>query len=65
MSTDNATIVFSPSARAQQERHGSRESYAKMEEGRGFASAITPDLAAFIAERDSMYLGTVNGGYRQ
>lgn len=60
MPTENASIVFSPSARAQQERHGSRVGYAKMEQTRGFADSITPDLAAFIAERDSMYLGTVS-----
>ncbi|QNN23412.1 pyridoxamine 5'-phosphate oxidase [Planctomycetales bacterium ZRK34] len=60
MPNDNAQIVFSPSARAQQVRHGSRDSYAKMEQTRGFQADITPELAGFIAERDSLYLGTVS-----
>jgi predicted pyridoxine 5'-phosphate oxidase superfamily flavin-nucleotide-binding protein len=31
-----------------------------MEQGRGWQQTVTPDLAAFIAERDSFYLGTAN-----
>ena len=53
-------IAFSPTVKNHQQRLGSRESYAKMEQARGFASAITDDLADFIAQRDSLYLGTVN-----
>lgn len=60
MVTHNAEIVFPASARARQEQKGSRESYAKMEQTRGFEDRITPDFAAFIAERDSLYLGTVS-----
>lgn len=53
-------IAFTPAVKAVQERFGSRASYARMEQAGGWAQAITPELAAFIAERDSLYLGTAN-----
>lgn len=52
--------VFTPAVRAEQERLGSRASYARFEENRGFAEEITPELAAFVAERDSFYLGSAS-----
>ena len=54
-------IVFTPAVKAEQERLGSRQAYAKMEQGPGgWEDKITPDLAGFIAERDSFYLASVN-----
>ena len=53
-------IAFTPSVKALQARHGSRDANARMERGRGWQQTVTPDLAAFIAERDSFYLGTAN-----
>ncbi len=53
-------IAFTPSVKAQQERLGSRKSYAVMEQRGGWSDVITADLAAFIAERDSFYLGTAS-----
>lgn len=53
-------IAFTDSVKAAQEAYGSRESYAKMEEGRGWAKAITPDLAEFIGELDMFYLSTAS-----
>ncbi len=53
-------IAFTPAVKAVQERKGSRKGYAKMEAKGGWQSAITDDLAAFIAERDSFYLGTAS-----
>jgi hypothetical protein len=53
-------IAFTPAVKAVQERFGSRAAYARMEQAGGWAHAITPELAAFIAERDSFYLGTAN-----
>ena len=55
-----STIVFTPAVQAVQVRYGSREAYARMEQERGWAQTITPELQAFIAERDSFYLGTAN-----
>ncbi len=53
-------IAFTPSVKVVQERKGSRKGYARMEQKGGWQSAITDDLAAFIAERDSFYLGTAS-----
>jgi predicted pyridoxine 5'-phosphate oxidase superfamily flavin-nucleotide-binding protein len=53
-------IAFSPTVKSIQERLGSRQGYASMERGRGWSDRITPDLAGFIAERDTFFLGTVN-----
>jgi predicted pyridoxine 5'-phosphate oxidase superfamily flavin-nucleotide-binding protein len=57
-------LAFTPSVKAAQERLGSRESYARMEEHGGWESTITPELAEFLAERDSFYLGTASAGGR-
>lgn len=51
-------IAFTPSVKAVQERLGSRNGYAKMEQKGGWSDEVTLDLAAFIAERDSFYLAT-------
>ena len=51
-------VAFTPSVKATQAAHGSRDSYAKVESGRGFATAVTPELAAFVATLDMFYLAT-------
>jgi predicted pyridoxine 5'-phosphate oxidase superfamily flavin-nucleotide-binding protein len=53
-------VAFTPTVKAEQARRGSRAQYARMETTRGWQSAVTDDLAAFIAERDSFYLATAN-----
>ena len=53
-------IAFTPAVKAQQERKGSRASYARMETGRGWSDRVTPELEAFIAARDSFYFGTAS-----
>lgn len=53
-------VAFTPAVKAEQERHGSRAGYAKMEQKGGWHDRVTPDLAAFIAERDSFYLATAS-----
>ncbi len=53
-------VAFTPSVKAQQQRLGSRNGYASMETKGGWSDVITDDLAAFIAERDSLYLGTAS-----
>ena len=57
-------IGFTDAVKAVQSRLGSRQGYARMEEGRGWEHAITPELRAFIAERDSMYLATASADGR-
>lgn len=63
MARNFAEIAFTDAVKAQQEKHGSRRSYARMEAVQqgtdiGFAEA------EFIAERDGFYLATVGAnGY--
>jgi predicted pyridoxine 5'-phosphate oxidase superfamily flavin-nucleotide-binding protein len=53
-------IAFTPSVKAEQERRGSRKNYAQMEAKGGWATTVSPDLAAFIAEVRSFYLATAS-----
>ena len=56
-------IAFTATVKAAQEKRGSRTSYAKMEQhgNQGpWNDVVTPELAAFINERDSLYLGTAS-----
>jgi uncharacterized protein len=58
MARNFAEIAFTESVKAQQEKYGSRRSYARMEVmARG--NEITESEAEFIAERDGFYLSTV------
>jgi len=56
----NTDVAFTPSVREVQERRGSRRAYANLDQRGGFQSAITAELAAFIAQRDSFFLATAN-----
>jgi uncharacterized protein len=56
----SSDIAFTPSVKAVQERKGSRDAYRRVEERGGWRTKITPDLAAFVAERDSAYLATAS-----
>ena len=60
MSLPVSDIAFTPSVKAAQQFRGSRESYERMEQRSGWQNRVTPDLAAFVAERDSFYLGTAS-----
>src|SRR5262245_63916506 len=54
-------VTFSDAVKAEQARRGSRAAYARIEAATGgFASAITAELAAFLAERDSIYVATAS-----
>ena len=57
-------IAFTPSVKAIQDRMGSREQYARMEEGDGWSDTITPELVDFLSEVDSIYLATANADGR-
>jgi hypothetical protein len=63
MARNFAEIAFTESVKAQQEKYGSRKSYARMEQlDRG--TELSFNEADFIAERDSFYLATVGeNGY--
>lgn len=53
-------VAFTPTVKAIQARKGSRHAYARMEAGTGWGTTIPPDLAAFIGEQTSVFLGTAN-----
>lgn len=51
-------IAFSPAVKAAQETRGSRAGYEKAMARHDWDDRVTPVLEAFLAERDSFYLGT-------
>jgi predicted pyridoxine 5'-phosphate oxidase superfamily flavin-nucleotide-binding protein len=53
-------IAFTPSVKAAQEARGSRAGYEKAMARHDWDDRVTPALEAFIAERDSFYLGTAS-----
>lgn len=53
-------VAFTPSVKAIQSRKGSRAAYARTESDGGWATRITPDLAAFIAGQTSVFLATAS-----
>jgi predicted pyridoxine 5'-phosphate oxidase superfamily flavin-nucleotide-binding protein len=53
-------IAFTETVKAIQTRKGSRQAYARMEQGDGWKTSVTKDLAAFIFEQTSVFLGTAN-----
>ena len=53
-------VAFTPAVKAIQTEKGSRASYAKVEQGRGWQTAVTLELTAFLAGLDMFYLGTAN-----
>jgi predicted pyridoxine 5'-phosphate oxidase superfamily flavin-nucleotide-binding protein len=59
VSMNNADLVFTPAVQQAQAERGSAKAYAaRVEEG--FPDRVTPELAAFIAEQDTAFLGTAN-----
>jgi predicted pyridoxine 5'-phosphate oxidase superfamily flavin-nucleotide-binding protein len=53
-------IAFTAAVKAIQARRGSRAAYARVEAGDGWARQVTPELAAFLAEQESVILATAN-----
>ena len=56
-------IAYTATVKAAQEKRGSRASYANMEQQGNpgpWQKAVTPQLAEFIGEQDSLYLGTAS-----
>src|SRR3954451_20627190 len=53
-------VAFTPSVKAVQARKGSREAYARVEQGAGWRTGVDDDLAAFLGNVDSFYLATAS-----
>ena len=56
----SSDIAFTPAVKAIQARRGSRPAYARMEAKGGWETRVTPALAAFLAEQESVILATTN-----
>jgi predicted pyridoxine 5'-phosphate oxidase superfamily flavin-nucleotide-binding protein len=64
MTATTTDVAFSASVKSVQTRRGSRAAYARLEQRGGWESTVTPELAAFLAERDSFYLATASADGR-
>jgi predicted pyridoxine 5'-phosphate oxidase superfamily flavin-nucleotide-binding protein len=60
MTETSMDVAFTRSVKAVQERKGSRAAYVRLEQRGGWETRVTPELAAFLAERDSFYLATAS-----
>ena len=58
--TYSSDVAFTPAVKAIQTRKGSRDAYAHVEENGGWRTEIDENLAAFLAETNSLYLATAN-----
>lgn len=53
-------VAFTDAVKAIQTQKGSRAAYARMEQGGGWETTVTPELAAFIAQQTSVFLASAN-----
>lgn len=61
MTKPRSDVAFTPAVKTVQERLGSRRNYEETEQDSDWwLDTVTPELAEFIAERDSFYLGTAS-----
>jgi hypothetical protein len=60
MSGPASDVIFTDAVKAVQTRLGSRAMFERRDAQGGFGTAITAELACFIADRDSLYLGTAS-----
>jgi len=64
MTASTTDVAFTSSVKALQAAKGSRASYARLEQRGGWDSRVTPELADFLAQRDSFYLATASADGR-
>jgi predicted pyridoxine 5'-phosphate oxidase superfamily flavin-nucleotide-binding protein len=58
--TYSSDVAFTPAVKAIQARKGSREIYANVEANGGWRTEVDENLAAFLAETDSLYFATAS-----
>jgi predicted pyridoxine 5'-phosphate oxidase superfamily flavin-nucleotide-binding protein len=56
----SSDVAFTPTVKAIQSRKGSRGGYARMEQHGAWETDISPELAAFIEQQISVFLGTAS-----
>jgi hypothetical protein len=60
MSRSFAGLAFTPAVKEQQEKHGSRQSYERVEQRGEPGDRLGPDEREFIATRDGFYMASVS-----
>jgi len=58
--TYSSDVAFTPAVKAIQARKGSRDAYARVEQHGGWRTEIDEDLAAFLAETNSLFFATAS-----
>jgi uncharacterized protein len=58
----SSDIGFTTAVKAIQARRGSRSAYARVEAAGGWETRVTAELAAFLAEQESVILASANAG---
>lgn len=53
-------IAFTPAVKAAQSARGSRHNYERLVQSRDWSGTVTDELAQFLEDRDSLYLGTAS-----
>jgi predicted pyridoxine 5'-phosphate oxidase superfamily flavin-nucleotide-binding protein len=56
----SSDVAFTPAVKAIQTRKGSRDAYARVEQHGGWRTEIDENLAAFLAETNSLYFATAS-----
>lgn len=60
LTISSSDVAFTPAVKAVQTRKGSRDAYAHVEARGGWRTEIDDNLAAFLAEADSVYFATAS-----
>jgi uncharacterized protein len=58
--TYSSDVAFTPTVKAIQARKGSRDGYARVEQSGGWRSEVDDNLAAFLADANSLFLATAS-----
>jgi len=56
----SSDVAFTPAVKAIQTRKGSRDAYARVDQHGGWRTEINEDLAAFLAETNSLFFATAS-----
>jgi predicted pyridoxine 5'-phosphate oxidase superfamily flavin-nucleotide-binding protein len=56
----SSDVAFTPAVKSIQARKGSRDAYARVEQNGGWRTDIDENLAAFLANADSLYFATAS-----
>jgi len=60
--TFSSDAAFTPAVKTIQARKGSRSAYARVEQNGGWRTEVDEDLAAFLAQTNSLYFATASAG---